>query len=1117
MFDKKSPVRKPFLFCAALAIVMLGLGVPGSTNAPHNEAYAQGAASEQEEALRLAFQAQAELRSHDDEGLIRSVLLATESLRRAPTAEAAEVLQAGLLLLPRRVYQWPAEFRPELASSDDRWLVLRLDARRELWELPAMGNTLTEPRQVGHLPLDDDTQSMVFGPGEKWLVTWTADQLQIWGVDDGKLAGTWTPNSTPVYSVELSTDKQRLFLIGETGIQVLDASHMPRLRELASIPRESTSRSYAISPDGQWVAVVSEDGTQSNVWQAGTGQLAQVIALPQGPTDLLFHPSGTHLVGNDETAVRIWDVESGAEVATAETLSDWPGVAFSSTGKWLITPGAGHEDVDVFPFPPQSAPLTAAESVLRTWNGDSSGLALKFSPDDRWLRRYEGCTQKRCSPMRDVTVWDMERSNPDDRELNMTLAGRIDHASFSPDSGWLHTVHTSGEHISQVWRLPDGEEVVRLPGTWSQLSPGGRWLLGYSGEDGPLQLWTAEPGRHWNAMRHGSTYFTGHGAGALAFSPDGRWLATGGVDNVVRVWDAASGAQNAVLEHDDVYYLDLQAGISTLAFSPEGQMLASLSDSGDLRLWDMSIVVSPTMTGVRPVAQFRTPPWSSLTFSPDSQWLLADHGAWNIATEKEKYGPELYGGYALSLDGQVIASRQDDVIILRDFASEETIHQFEHKGGLGNLLFGPDGLWLVSVGWETVAIWDTTSGKLTHQIDINGQLRGYAVSPDGRQIAVGSTGSPPVVWDIESGKAISRFAPTAIAAVPRAFSPDGDFLVVRDPQRRIRVFDIATGTQISSLPREIQFNRAAFSPDSKQLATTDTQGNVRFWFWQPEDLVAEVCQHLPRNLTAQEWQQYFGDEPYRPTCDDLPAATTLSIVAFTVDAEDIGAGKQLNFRWETTHATRAEIWSGASQRRPQKWDVAPSGTLTVELTETFYADPPMTLIAYDDKGEQVRQSIKIGWPCRYEYFFSPPPEACPLHEAVFAAAAEQTFEQGRMIWLERIYGQENLILVLHDDGQLDRFDDTWTPGEPESDPAVVPPEGLYQPVRGFGKVWRENETIRGQLGWALVPEKEFEGAWQEQLRESIPSMAYLRSLDGENIKVWDWNTRWGGSWSEVKR
>jgi WD40 repeat protein len=1110
LFGRKPLRHHSLSLCAVLVMATLGLGVCGAAGA-------QGGVAEPMEALRLAYHAQAELHSHDDEGLVRSVLLATESLRRAPTIEAIDTLQAGLDLLPRRVYQWPEGTRLSIVSDDDRWIVLRMDDEYELWELPSPANSLSVPRQVATLSLDSETEGLTFSHDGDWLLSWTPEQLQIWRAKDGQSVAAWTPDSSLV-GVEPRAEGRRLFLIGETRIRVLDASDLPKLHELGLIPRESASLAYALSPDGRFVALVSAEGTQVEVWQADDVQLAHVIALSREPERLLFHPEGTHLVGSDGAAVHIWNVETGLEVATARTGRSWPGIAFSSTGKWLITPGvAESQQVNVFPFPPESDQLTAGESVLRTWNGDSVGVALTFSPDDRWLMRFEDCTQKRCSPWRYVTVWDMARSNPDDRELNLTLAGRINDASFSPDGRWLHTVRTPGVDISQIWRLPDGVEAVRLPGYRTRFSPGGRWLLGYHGDGGPLQLWTADPGRHWNSMRHDSTYYTGYGAGPLEFSPDGRWLATGGVDNLVRVWDPTSGAQHAALEHDEIYYLDLRGGVVALAFSPDGQMLASLNDGGDLRLWEMAVVTDPAITDALPLRQFRTPPWSSIAFSPDGNWLVADQGVWNTATGEQRYGSELFGGYALSLDGRLIASRQDSAITLRDFASGEPIHEFEHQDGLGNLVFGPQGRWLVSVGEETIHIWDTLSGQLAHLINLGGRSQGYAVGPKSRWIAVGTTSSPPVVWDIESGEVVSHLAPTATAARPLSFSPDGQSLVVRDLQNDILIFDVGTGAAIASLPRTVRINGVIWSADGEQIVTTDAQGRVRFWLWRPEDLVAAACQHLPRNFTVREWQRYFGEEPYRPTCDELPAATSVSILTFSVHVDDVNTGKQLAFQWKTTGATRAEIWSGTSQRSPKRWDVPPSGTFSVELQETFYANPSMTLIAYDDKGEQVRRSLQADWTCHHEYFFSPAPKACPLHAAVLSAAAEQVFEHGRMIRLQRIYGHENVIFVLHDDGRLERFDDTWTPGEPEGDPAVAPPKGFHQPVRGLGKLWRENEAVREQLGWALAPEEGFEGAWQEQMRESVPSMAYLRIKGGEIVKVWDWNARWGGGWSETRQ
>ncbi|MBC7223911.1 MAG: exo-alpha-sialidase, partial [Anaerolineae bacterium] len=100
---------------------------------------------------------------------------------------------------------------------------------------------------------------------------------------------------------------------------------------------------------------------------------------------------------------------------------------------------------------------------------------------------------------------------------------------------------------------------------------------------------------------------------------------------------------------------------------------------------------------------------------------------------------------------------------------------------------------------------------------------------------------------------------------------------------------------------------------------------------------------------------------------------------------------------------------------------------------------------------------------------------CPLEAEQATWAAWQPFERGAMLWLE----QTREIWVLEDDGHWERFADTWMEDQPESDPNLVPPPGLLQPIRGFGKVWRE--LLGGPaaaVGWALAPEEGRQTIWQ---------------------------------------
>lgn len=110
-----------------------------------------------------------------------------------------------------------------------------------------------------------------------------------------------------------------------------------------------------------------------------------------------------------------------------------------------------------------------------------------------------------------------------------------------------------------------------------------------------------------------------------------------------------------------------------------------------------------------------------------------------------------------------------------------------------------------------------------------------------------------------------------------------------------------------------------------------------------------------------------------------------------------------------------------------------------------------------------------------------PQQYPPFNMESVVQTAYQPFQNGAMMWISRTtYVQERLIYVFFNDGTFQQFEDTWAEGQPVSG-GQTPPSGLYEPVRGFGKVWREGTgaRVRERLGWASGPEKGGEGAYQQ--------------------------------------
>jgi len=160
--------------------------------------------------------------------------------------------------------------------------------------------------------------------------------------------------------------------------------------------------------------------------------------------------------------------------------------------------------------------------------------------------------------------------------------------------------------------------------------------------------------------------------------------------------------------------------------------------------------------------------------------------------------------------------------------------------------------------------------------------------------------------------------------------------------------------------------------------------------------------------------------------------------------------------------------------------VAPAPTVTTAVAET------MTPSTTTPSAVTAR--------CDQPFFFEPAPDACPVGPPIPSAAAEQPFEGGVMVWLE----ERDAIIVFFPDGRWQQFEDTWTEGEPENDPTIVPPDGRFQPIRGFGKLWRETPGLREELGWALGVELGFESMLQEQApTDDQPALTYLLTYNGQ--------------------
>ncbi len=246
--------------------------------------------------------------------------------------------------------------------------------------------------------------------------------------------------------------------------------------------------------------------------------------------------------------------------------------------------------------------------------------------------------------------------------------------------------------------------------------------------------------------------------------------------------------------------------------------------------------------------------------------------------------------------------------------------------------------------------------------------------------------------------------------------------------------------------------------------------------------------------------------PQKQTATPSPAPPTTApqavpvILSFTADRMTIVEGESVTLAWQATGGSEALLqWvtrEAILAQAPGPLD-PDGGTVTI----TPNGDGDITLIVRNSAGSaeaHVPLTITCPYPWADALAGTPPlASGCPV-EAVSGSAAQQQFQNGFMLWLE----SEQLVYVFYDaqgDAPVtfETFVDNFSEGDPESDPTIVPPAGLYQPVRGFGLVWRLNPSVRSRLGWATDPEAGFQTWTQGYSGMGMHSFyALMQGIDG---------------------
>jgi WD40 repeat protein len=404
--------------------------------------------------------------------------------------------------------------------------------------------------------------------------------------------------------------------------------------------------------------------------------------------------------------------------------------------------------------------------------------------------------------------------------------GTVWTAAFSSDG--TEVVTSSEDKSAIVWNAQTGKRIAVLGGDefamlFARFSPKDPNVVLTMTQypDDTVRVWDVAAGTSRPLVLNGDAPY------AATFTPDGRFVATGGQSGKVWMWDVETGQRQGKPFKAYGY------AIASIAFSSDGTLMVTGSDDNAVRVWDVrtrTILSTYYMTS-RPVAVNLSPTHNLVVAGGNDSQVIV----WNWKKFR-LVGPDydLYAGTiksaSFSPDGRYFLIAADKVVDVFDGSTGVFINRMDGKGNWVDYAeFSPDGNFVAAAYQDgTARVYEAQTGGQLFVLRGHTDIVWTAIfSPDGKTLVTASEDGTARTWDLTVASLEFRGHINGVGAI---FSPDGSIVATYSKDWTARLWNASTGALLQELKgHKAAIWSAAFSPDGTKLATGSGDGDVRVW------------------------------------------------------------------------------------------------------------------------------------------------------------------------------------------------------------------------------------------------------------------------------------------------